>query len=535
MSNKGKFAAILLAALLMAAPLSACSDGGASSGSAPAAEQPSASTSEPADSGAAEEQPVEDVTDDAIHPMRYVTPGNMPPDAETGLAAVNEKLQADGVNIEVQPIRIPWDAYDQKLNLMLSSGEEFELIHVMQDVKNISSLASRNALQPMTPYLDKYPGLVDKFSEMDWKAGLYNGEIYAVPMRFRARKLGYLTVRTDTMNKFTDTFPGDDVDEMLDLFEKMQADITEEVGKKAYHWPHQLSIPPFWLHRTYDTFPFYVENSLGVVLVRQDGTIDSYYESEEFKQDAETYKRMYDAGLIHPDILNAPHEQKNDEYKIGAFLPSETFGFDGFVSLQENIPTADVDVIFTAEDTPHLIYTFSQNLNGISTTAEDPESGIKFLNWIYEDKANHDLFHYGVEGVHYTASAPNRIQTIKDESNANLYGFDTWMSGYLPYLRYDEAMPDKAIDWDNFEAEDKVYSPVAGFLFDASNVEAELASIQTEIIASIYPIKFGLQDYETAFPAALERLKAAGLDKYLEEYRTQFAAYLEANPDAVAK
>lgn len=109
------------------------------------------------------------------------------------------------------------------------------------------------------------------------------------------------------------------------------------------------------------------------------------------------------------------------------------------------------------------------------------------------------------------------------------------MSGYLPYLRYDEAMPDKAIDWDNFEAEDRVYSPVAGFLFDASNVEAELASIQTEIIASIYPIKFGLQDYETAFPAALERLKAAGLDKYLEEYRTQFAAYLEANPDAVAK
>ena len=27
--------------------------------------------------------------------------------------------------------------------------------------------------------------------------------------------------------------------------------------------------------------------------------------------------------------------------------------------------------------------------------------------------------------------------------------------------------------------------------------------------------------------------KAAGLDAYLEEYRTQFAAYLEANPDVL--
>ena len=34
-------------------------------------------------------------------------------------------------------------------------------------------------------------------------------------------------------------------------------------------------------------------------------------------------------------------------------------------------------------------------------------------------------------------------------------------------------------------------------------------------------------------PQGLHRLKAAGLDKYLEEYRTQFQAYLEANPDVM--
>ena len=474
--------------------------------------------------------------DGKIHPMRYVTPGTMPPDAKTGLKAVNEKLKADGVDIEVIPVRIPWDAYDQKLNLMLSTGQEFEMIHVMQDVKNLSALASRNALEPVEPYLDKYPDLVARFTDTEWRATRYKGEYYAVPCKWRSfdNALGYMTVRTDTMKKFTDTFP-EDPEGIIELSKKMQKDIEQEVGKTPYHWPHQLSVAPSWLHRTYDTYPFYVENSLNIVLIRQDGTVDSYFESEEFKKDAGYYREMYRAGLINPDILNAVHEEKYDEVKIGAFLPSETFGYGDLVGLQENIPKADIDVFFTAPEKPNMIYTLGQNLNAISATAEDPESGLKFLNWLYASKENHDLFHYGIKDVHYTASADNRIDQKKDEANNNLYGFDTWMTGYLPYLRYAETMPEKGIEFDQFKSDNAVISPAAAFLFDASNIESELATLQTEIIASIYPIKFGLVDYDKAFPAALQRLKSAGLEKYLEEYRTQFAKYLEENPDMLSK
>lgn len=471
-----------------------------------------------------------------VHPMRYVTPGNMPPDAETGLKAVNDKLKADGVDIEVIPIRIPWDAYDQKLNLMLSTGEEFEMIHIMQDVKNLTALASRNAIQPVEPYLDKYPDLVAKFTEDDWRATRYKGEYYAVPCTWRSfdNAMGYMTVRTDTMRKFTDTFPPD-AEGIIELSKKMQKDIEQEVGATPYHWLHQLYMAPNWLHRTYDTFPFYVENSLGIVLIRQDGTVDSYFESEEFKKDAAYYREMYKAGLIDPDILNKTHEEKYDYAHIGAFLPSETFGHGDLLALQKNIPTADIDVFFPAPEKPNMVYTLGQNLNAISATAEDPESGLKFLNWLYASKENHDLYHYGIEGVHYTASSPNRIDQKLNEAGTPLYGFDTWMTGYLPYLRYAEEMPEKGIQWDQYKSDNKVISPAAGFLFDASNVASELASLQTQIITSIYPIKFGLVDYDKAFPDALQKLKAAGLDKYLEEYRTQFAKYLEENPDVLSK
>ena len=41
-------------------------------------------------------------------------PGSDWPMQDEVIAKVNEKLQADGVNIEVKLQRIPWDAWDQK-------------------------------------------------------------------------------------------------------------------------------------------------------------------------------------------------------------------------------------------------------------------------------------------------------------------------------------------------------------------------------------------------------------------------------------
>ena len=110
---------------------------------------------------------------------------------------------------------------------------------------------------------------------------------------------------------------------------------------------------------------------------------------------------------------------------------------------------------------------------------------------------------------------------------------DTWMTGYLPYMAYASDVPDDHIDYMTYKSENYVISPAAGFIFDSSNVTSELTNLQTEIISSIYPIKVGMVSYEDNIDAAIEKLKAAGLDKYLEEYRTQFQAYLDANPNVL--
>ena len=472
--------------------------------------------------------------DAEVHPMRYVQPGNLPTEYEVGIEAVNKKLAEDGVGIQVEIIRIPWGEYDTKLNLMLSSKEPFELLHVMQDVKNMSALAALGGIVSVDPYLDKYPDLVAKFTETEWLGALYNGEHYAVPCSWRSfdNVMSYMDLRTDVMQAVGyEEFPAEDLEAVIDLMQKSQDYILDETGIKAYNWFHQNQDTAHWLHRTYDTYPFYVENSLGLVLARQDGTIDSFYESEEFKKDCETYYRLYQAGLVNPDVLNMDHSMMYDDAQLGAFLPSQTFDPYTGVTIEKltGIQTT-VDWVYMYPEKPDMIYTFVQNLNAISSSAEDPESGLKFLDWLYASKENHDLFHYGIEGVHYTPIGDDKIETIKDENDNTLYAMDTWMSGYLPYMRFAADAPANHIDYMTYKSENYVVSPIAGFIFDATNVQTELSNLQTEIIASIYPIKVGMIAYEDGIDQAIANLKAAGLDAYLEEYRTQFNAYLEANP-----
>lgn len=467
----------------------------------------------------------------ALENCLYVSPGNTFTDQDAVLAAVNKKMQADGVNVAVSFKRIPWDGFLQKLNLMLSSGEEFDMMHVMQDIENLSVLKNMDAIVPIDDYLKNYPDLVSKFTEFEWNQGKLEGKTYAVPARWQEFSMlnGYLFYREDIFKKVQPegNFPSD-LAGFIDVSKKMQAAIKEESGQTAYVWVHQVTSSFSWLHRTYDDFPFFVDLSNNLTKVMQDGTVQSYFESDTFKKDAAAYREMYQAGLIDPDVLNASPQKKYDAMKVGAVLPSATFSFDDEIALQENLPTATLAKAVLAPEKPWLQYCSIQNLNAMSATSKNPEAGIKFLNWLYASKENHDLFCYGVEGTNYTASSPERINYIKGADNNAIYAFDTWMIGYLPYMRWDEKSTQKSIEFKTkaADADKVVMSPVVGFQFDASSLKTELANIQAVVTADFFPIKYGLVDYDANYAKALSNLKAAGIDKYIAEYQKQLSAYL---------
>ena len=113
--------------------------------------------------------------------IKYVIPGSEKEDYATVIEAVNAKLAAD-LGIQVELVYIPWDVWDQKLNLMLSTGEEFDLFHVMQDRVSFATYYSRGGLADITDALNAYgDGIKASIAPNVLDAATIDGRYYCIP------------------------------------------------------------------------------------------------------------------------------------------------------------------------------------------------------------------------------------------------------------------------------------------------------------------------------------------------------------------
>ncbi|MDQ0897540.1 extracellular solute-binding protein [Paenibacillus sp. V4I7] len=466
---------------------------------------------------------------DEILPVRYVIPGIAAPFTDEVVKKVNEKLLADGVKVKLELKFIPWDAWDQKTNLMLSTGEEFEMLHVMENGSvPTAAYVGRGALQPLDALIDKYgPNIKKIIPEYAWKGAKVSGKIYAIPAVWRhetlsSGELGTLGYRQDLLDKTGLSFPKT-AEEFVTTAEKMQA----VAGKKLYVQTETDGTPVF-LHRTYDTWPFYVDYREQIIKVDQAGQVSSWLESDEFKKDAKVFRQLYEKSLINPDILTLKKEERDKAMSYGDFLYS-TFGSWAYTtSSVKNNPTAVLKEGYLAKEKSLLQFLAFGNANAIPATSKHPEATIKFLNWLYANKDNHNLFINGEQGVHYKPVGERKAESIKKE-NEVAYSFPSWMIGNINYMLFNVNTPDETVDLQINETKSKVeFSPVLGFHLNTEPIAVEYANVLSEIKAKIFPIKMGYQDYDKYFPAAIASVKAAGLDKVVAEYKKQFTAWKEA-------
>lgn len=462
--------------------------------------------------------------------MRYYVPGTDQPDLPNVVSAVNKKMNDDGLNLDLEVHHIGWDQWQNKTNVMLSSGEEFELMHVMSDVLPASVYVSTGALTPLDDLLTKYgPKITPLFNDKMWGATKINDKIYSVPAYWRdvtqGGDLGYITVRKDLLDKLNLPVPKT-ADELIND----AVALKKAAGNDAYLWDHQLQRPPIWLHRTFDSWPFYADFANGIFFVDKDANVKAFVETEEFKKDSEVYRKMYKLGLIHPDILSVPPDTRQKMGQQGKFLFGlGTYDYDLYPSLVRNVPDAKLEMFRLSPDKPSYIINPVLNFNAVPSTTKHPEAAIEFLNWMYGDEKNHDLFLFGKEGEHYKDLGNNRAEFVKDSANAQLnkYTFDFWQIGYFKWNKFDKVALDGQVQrWTTSDAS-AVYANVAGFSFNPEPVKTEYANVLAEMTSSILPIKLGVVDYEGNYQKALAKLKAAGLDKVIKEYDTQLHEWLK--------
>lgn len=502
-----KTATSVLAPLLAALLLASCSSGG---GNAANAVNETGGQAAETQAPAAEKLPV-----------RYLLPGNAPEDLDTVVAAINEKLAADGLNLEYEPTYIPWDVWDQKTNLMMSTGEEFELIAIMHDSKGPNVLAGNGGIIPIDDLLEKYGSeLKASMPDWIWDSAKINGKISYVPNFWldTAFSDGMVTMRKDLLEKNGLEAPKSPED-LLKVAETLQANWPQD-NKNVYI--KLLAEPATFLHTTYDTYPFSVIDNL--IYVDQEGNVKSWLETEEFKKDVEYMNEAYSRGLILKDVLTTPTEVLNQEELAGRVLyrPGDV-GIDD--RIRQDFPGAQTDIYYLSDQPKFRSYAI-RNSNGVSATSSHPEAGIQFLNWVFSSQENFDLVQSGVEGVNWSNTGENTkdILTLTD-AGAPTYELANWLLGNVEMNRYPTNSEPGYLERRTTVADDAVNSVTIGFNFDPTNVASAYANSVAELQTSIYPLIYGVVSYDSGFAGALQNMKAAGLDSVVEEYARQFAEW----------
>lgn len=477
-------------------------------------------------SNAVSTEPTKTVVEEALD-MRYVGPGTAPDDIQAVEKAINDKLTADGVNLNFKTTFIPWDAWDQKINIMLSTGEEFDLFHVFS---NITSYVSKGALVKLNDYIDKDgSNLKNLFTEPMWEPLKVKGDIFGVPAYWRditdyGGPLGVIGCRKDQLDKNNLKAPTT-IEELENAMEVMQKNWGG--NEKIYAWDHELRRTPVWLHRAYDSWPFFVDFYNGTVFVDQKANVKSWIETEEFKKDCEVMRRWYKKGLIHPDILSLPADTISKLADRGDILMGlGTFSYEMIPKLKKIDPSYDMTEFSLAPEKSNLVFDTIWNMNVVPSTTKHPEAAVKFLEWLYSSEENHDLLIYGIKDKDYKDLGNNRIEKVLDSNNKPIYDFPFWQMAYYKMSNFDIADSEKYVE-KYIKSNDKAeYSVVAGFVFNPEPIKTEYANVTAEMTNNIWPIKWGLVDYDKYFPKALEKMKAAGIDKVVAEYDKQLKEWI---------
>jgi putative aldouronate transport system substrate-binding protein len=458
--------------------------------------------------------------------LRYVIPGLEPKEWPAVKDAVNKKLLADGVNVQIEKQYIDWGAWEQKLNLMLSTNEDFDMFHVMNDWISLANYIGRGAVKDISTEVEKYgPNLKKVIPESVWSGVIKDGKTYGIPTYWYESAVdGSFTANHILLKKAGITEVPKTQEEMLAALEKV---LTAEKGASKPYLPIRGGLRDVSdvLHRAYDSYPFAVKDK--VAYINNDGQVKNWLETDEFKRDSAFFRTAYLKKLTNPDILVIKQEQIDDQIKSGLY--AFMFGTPNNPAEMKKTYPDMKDEDFTLQrlnpEKPHFRMMNAKNVNAVAANSKHPEAAVKLLNWLYDNQGNYDLFIYGIEGKTYNKVGDRSFVSLKEADNkTNLYLQDDWMIGNLNYIRFDASLltAQKALYQPDPEAKTFV---AADFFFDPTKVKAEMANVQAVYTSDVMPIYDGVVDYEKKIKTTSDKLKAAGIDVIIAEYQVQLDAY----------
>lgn len=480
----------------------------------------------------AEENPWAHLDLSKYEEINFYVIGTLGDDWQAVADKANE-LMIEKINTKVNFISVPWSDFLSMYSLYLSGDDSVDLIYTAPWC-NYMDYVKAGALSGFDrAFVETWMPLTAKRqSPASWKEIAYEGKYYAVPNNKSDISVPAVAIPESILAKYGRTAADvQTLDALSALYEEIAAG---EKGTGLYAFKTNNNVPmeeywfipvhhyleanggsATWMLWKYDTGKAFDVNDM-VWFAKADGYLDYCLKMADF----------YKKGVFPANIISNT-EASEDCLRAGTSASAFTSAgsFDTLqASTEEKL--AFIDCFF--DDTSKLMRgTYFGYGACFPSASTKKERAAVALDCMKNDPEVNTLLEYGFEGSHYILSENGKTYTD---------GPDASKWSYWCFLLDNDGQPSRALS-DDMQAYLDRYEqavapaelfPIAGFVYDTSKYESEIAVIAALINEYRYSFNLGIFGDKTAekYEFFIRQCENAKIDEIVADYRAQLSAYL---------
>lgn len=518
-----KMLALGLTAAMTAGMLAGCGNNGAGS-SAQESESSEASAGGASEESSAEESSAEASEESSadegseasaggsgeVPTLVYWTVGGTPADDfDESVAQISDYCEEKiGVRLDVKIAA--WDQYDTKMNTIVNTGEYFDLMFTNNT--NYGKFVNLGAFADITDLVQSAtPDLYSFIPEQLWSGAQVKGKVYAVPTYKDSSLTQFYYIDDTYVQKYNIDMTTIDSMQALD---PVVREIKEAEGKSFY--PIQLDQGSLWngFFNNYDGLAGGIQ-AIGVKIDDASRKVVCTLEQDDIVENLKLLHSWYTAGIINPDANVMTDSGKGHMFGNAQGWPSAAAGWAVNQGIDKYIVNKVFGPIYTTE-------TIQGSMNAISVNSNYKEEALKVLELMNTDSKFRDMCAYGIEGNHFEYTEDGLVNRLRDDWTWPSYTQGTF------FIMSNQVGTDPN-QWDEVKKqnEEAIPSSCLGFALDITNIQNEVANVNTAWDKYKYDLLTGASDPEAVLSDCIEELKAAGLDTIIAEAQKQIDEFFK--------
>lgn len=432
-------------------------------------------------------------------------------DQDKVMKKVNE-YTAEKIGVTVDLRMVDWGDYGQKMQVITSSGEPYDICFASDYALN----AQKGAYLEITDDLlnSNAKELKETIDPLFLEGASINGKLYGIPANKEVgQQLGWAynaKMAKELGIDMTNVKTLEDLEPILEKVKKEKPELKMPMAAGSGFFPYMP-----YDYVLGETLPF------GIALEGDTTKIVNIYEQKDVKDTLSTLRRYYQKGLIHPQAAtdNDPHDMKVENW----FVRKEQYAPGAVETWSQN---AGYEIGYNAMHDPLTINnSVTGSVMAISAASKNPDKAMEFLNLLNTDEYLRNLVDKGIEGEHYTT---NENGTITKTDKSDLYSMPSWALGNVFNVKpWDTDPEDKIEQYEKFN-EAAVASPTLGFYPDTTEISTQLATIANVVQEFKAPLFTGSVDIDKYLGELNKKLKASGIDDVIANIQKQYDEWMKA-------